>query len=312
MPTALERRRVLVAARPAEETVLTGLFWSEALADWEPLHVESFDRARFTLQHTACDVLLVDEGLYHSEGAEGLAWLAQQHDVPTLFLAGCEAETCARAYGQGAAICLPRTATLEYPPLLAAALRRAAGHADLLRGQHRTRESLRQSRKQVDRLVNLLWRTAPLDTHNHWCTQRHILERLQEEVARTTRHGSPLTVAVAEVQTEGQPDEELTGWVTEQVARIKRRCDVAGQYGVRGFLLLLVQTPREGGVACCRRLEQTLEEQAACSPHGPLRACFGLASYSPETSTPQALLRAAEQHLDAARAVMSGSLRGEW
>ncbi len=306
MAADLERRRVLVAARSSEEMVLTGLFESEALADWESLHVESFDRARFTLQHTTCDLLLVDEGLYHTEGAEGLAWLTQQQDVPVLFLAGVEAETYARAYAQGAVICLPRTATLEYPPLLAAALHRAAGHADLLRGQRRLWESLRQSRGQVDRLVNLLWRTAPLDPQHHWCTQRHILERLQEEVTRAARHGSPLTVALAEVTPEGQPGEELTNWVTEQVARAKRRCDVAGQYGLRGFLLLLVETPRQGGVTCCQRLQQMLEGLAASSPHGPLRAWFGLASYSPQTSTPQALLCEAEQHLDAARARASG------
>jgi PleD family two-component response regulator len=85
------------------------------------------------------------------------------------------------------------------------------------------------------------------------------------------------------------------------VARAKRRCDVAGQYGLRGFLLLMVQTPHEGGAACCRRLRETLEEQAARDARRSLRVWFGLASYTPEAGTPQALLRLAEQNLEGAR-----------
>lgn len=305
MVANLERRRVLVAARPSEADALKGLFASAALAAWEPLSVESFDRARFTLQHTSCDALLVDEGLCCAEGSEGLAWLARQDEVPTLFLAGTEGETFARAYEHGATICLPRIVTLAHPPLLAAALRRAAQGVDQVRAHRRTKDTLHQCRRQIDRLVNLLWRTAPMDTQHHWCTQRHILERLQEEVARTHRHGGPLSIAVGEIlpaRAELDADADLTGWVPAQVARVKRRCDVAGHYGLQGILLLMVQTPRNGGVVCCRRLRHALEEAAPTSgPRGPVRVAFGVASYSDDAATPQALLREAEQHLDAAR-----------
>jgi diguanylate cyclase (GGDEF)-like protein len=305
MSTDRERRRVLVAARPAEEEALRPLFSADALAGWEPVGADSFHRARFTLQHTACDVLLIDEGLYCAEGPEGLAWLARQQDVPTVFLGGSEAEVCAQAYERGAAICLPRRTTLDHPPLLAAALRRAAGGAEQARGQRRTREALAQCRRQVDRLVGLLWRTVPMDTQTQWCSQRHILERLQEEVARSGRHGHPLTVAVGEVQApaEDRAHPDAGRWVAQRLGRIKRRCDVAGQYGPHGFLLLMVHTPGRGGAACCRRLQRALEEPAApnVGPRGPVRACFGLASHGAQAATPQALLRTAEERLEAAR-----------
>ena len=42
--------------------------------------------------------------------------------------------------------------------------------------------------------------------------------------------------------------------------RSKRRCDVAGQYGPQGFMLLLPQTPPEGAVHFCRRLQGLLDD----------------------------------------------------
>jgi diguanylate cyclase (GGDEF)-like protein len=299
-----ERRRVLVAARPTEEGELRSLFANDALADWEPVEADSFQRARFTLQHTACDVLLVDEGLYHAEGADGLAWLARQGDPPTVFLGGSEAEVCRQAYELGAALCLPRRSTLEHPPLLAAALRRAALFGEAVRRSRRTRATLAQCRRQVDRLVGLLWRTMPLDPQTQWCSQRHVLERLQEEVARCRRHGTPLSVAVSEVQAAGADSAapETGHWVAQRLNRAKRRCDVAGQYGPQGFLLLMVHTSGSGAVVCCRRLQRALEEPSAAGPGGAVRACFGLATQTEQLATPQALLRAAEERLDAARA----------
>ncbi len=304
MRTDPERRRVLVAARPAEEPSLRPVFASEPLAGWEPVLADSFHGARFTLQHTACDILLVDEGLCCHEGPEGLTWLTRQQDVPMVFLAGNDAEGCTHAYDSGAAICLPRRMTLDHPPLLAAALKRAVREGELLRSHRRTRESLYQCRRQVDRLVNLLWRTVPMDTQTHWCSQRHILERLQEEVSRCGRHGTPLTVAVGEVQAEDKADPDAGQWVAQRLTRVKRRCDVAGQYGLSGFLLLMVQTPPKGGEVCCRRLQSALEEPGLppAGPHGPVRAYFGVAGYGGATATPQALLRAAEERLEAARA----------
>jgi GGDEF domain-containing protein len=71
---------------------------------------------------------------------------------------------------------------------------------------------------------------------------------------------------------------------------------VAGQYGERGFLLLLPHTSSEGASEVCRRLRRDLQQ-------GPwrLHVSFGVASYSSEHRTPKSLLRLAEEGLDTAR-----------
>ena len=170
-------------------------------------------------------------------------------------------------------------------------------------GYQRMKEQLAQSRRHNDCLVNLLWRSTPRSNDGTWFPQRYMLERLCEELARTERHGVPLTMVLGEVEPEndvvtpGMPD-----WAARVIIQSKRRCDVAGQYGTQGFLLLLVHTNQERAVSCCRRLQSILEEppQTLQAPHR-LQSYFGVAGVGPGRNTPQSLLRHAEEKLEAAR-----------
>jgi GGDEF domain-containing protein len=306
MPVVPEHRRVLVGTTAAAEGSLRPLF-EEGLPNWEVVTVDSFERARFVQQHNPCDLLLVDETLYQQEGAPGLAWLARQREMPVLLLSSATPQAVSTAYANGVHVWLPRDVTLEHPPLLAAALNRAVQLGDQGRSVRQALASLEESRRRVDRLVGLLWRAAPMDPETRWLTQRHVLERLQEEIVRSERHGAPLTVALGEVHSahaeEAREELLLASWTTDRVTRIKRRCDVAGQYGLQGFLLLLVQTPPAGALTCCRRLRQALEETDATGqgPRGPIHAYFGLASFSARIDTPQRMLSIAERHLEEAK-----------
>src|SRR3712207_6225744 len=67
MAVELERRSVLVVADAEERAVLRPLFARGFLQGWSVLEASSFAQARFALQHDACDVILVDEGLYRRE-----------------------------------------------------------------------------------------------------------------------------------------------------------------------------------------------------------------------------------------------------
>jgi diguanylate cyclase (GGDEF)-like protein len=302
----MDRRRVLVAT--CDDKPVCGLFSQPPLDEWEPVAADSFERAQFVAQHNPCEILLIGEDLFHREGEAGLTWLARQHHVPTILLAGCTARTLELAYRHGVHICLPRDLTMRCPEVLGAALQRAALFGEeRLHGRH-TADQLIQCRRHVDRLVNVLWRTAPaVDRNDHWYTQRHMLSRLQEELARKERHGIPLTVAVGEVDAEDDhvlPEVvSVPDWTAATITRSKRRCDVVGQYGLSGFLLLMVHTPKTGGMTCCRRLQRMLETPAdpKIGPAGPVRAYFGLASTPSGTATPQSLLRCAEQNLELAR-----------
>jgi diguanylate cyclase (GGDEF)-like protein len=312
MPSNGVRRRVLVAAGASEEALLRALFTQAPLHGWDAIPAKSFEEARFVLQHSACDLLLVDEGLCQQQGADGLAWLASQRDVPVVFLARAAAEQITQAYVDGVNFWLPRDLALAHPSLMAAALERAAELTQLRRGQRAAGETVHQCRRQIDRLVGLLWRTIPMKPEQAWLTQRHMLERLQEEISRSERHGAPLTVALGEIRPvpaldDGRTAEPvLADWTTERITRAKRRCDVAGQYGLHGFMLLMVHTPSRGGFTCCRRLQQLLEAVPAVAndgPRGPVRAYFGVAGFAEEAASAKSLLHCAEQRLETARTV---------
>ena len=199
-----------------------------------------------------------------------MAWLAWQREVPVLLLVGQTPETYARAYQLGVSVCLPREQALAHPPMLAGGLDQAMNICEMRFGYQRIKEQLAQSRRHTDSLVNMLWRATPRSNDNHWFPQRYMLERLCEELARTERHAVPLTMVIGELRPSAEGNSlGLPDWVTNAIVKSKRRCDVAGQYGTNGFLMLLVHTSKQGGINCCRRLKQMIEHppQTAQAPH---------------------------------------------
>jgi GGDEF domain-containing protein len=247
------------------------------------------------------------EDVFQREAEAGAASMIRLSNVPTVLLAGCHAETMEQAYRLGVQMCLPRELVLDRPAVLGAALERAAALRQQQRYTQHTSEQLGQCRRHIDRLVGVIWRAAPApDRNDQWYSQRHMLSRLEEELARKERHGVPLTLAIGDVEADDDhvlPEASpVADWTAEAITRSKRRCDVAGQYGLTGFLLLMVHTLKTGGLTCCRRLQKTLETiEAGKGPAGPVRAYFGLASTSVGASKPHDLLRLAEQNLEMAR-----------
>jgi diguanylate cyclase (GGDEF)-like protein len=309
------RRRVLLAAELGAAEPIQQLFKSGPLDTWEAVQADCFAQVRFIMQHHPCDVIVVHEGLVQREGEPALGWIVQNPEIPVVFLSSYRPESITQAYRQGVTVCVPRDLTLSHPWLLDAAMHRAMEIGEDCRSRRRSLDQLQQCRKHIDRLVHLIWRTSPMEPNTQWFTQRHTMERLHEEIARTQRHGGALTLAVAEVRREqggqapavkeGEMELDHVDVLTSKVvSRAKRRCDVAGHYGMQGFLLLMVQTPKQGGVICCKRLKKMLEQAATDSPgpRGPIRAYFGLASSAAKTATAQELLLSAEQNLEAAKA----------
>jgi diguanylate cyclase (GGDEF)-like protein len=305
MSSPQERRRVLVAATEPERLRFRALFRAGPLAGWEAEEADSFERARFLLQMDPCDVLLLDASLEPLGGTGGLAWLAGEHRTPVVFLADAEPKVVLEAFRHGAQYWLPRPFALGQPEVLDALLRQAARHGDVLRRLGRSGEALHDCRRQVSRLVALLWETSPGAPLSGWLPQRHLMERLHEEVARAQRHGGPLAVVLGEVQgpwgarPAAAVADHLGRWVAERLGRAKRRCDVAGQYGPHGFLLLLPCTTDIGAACCCRRLRPLLEAPAGEGDHPltRLHVGFGVANYSSATPSVKSLLRRAEERL---------------
>jgi diguanylate cyclase (GGDEF)-like protein len=309
MPSILERRRVLFAGFSLERAALLAQFDAGLYPGWEALGAERIEQAHFILQMEPCDVLVLDSELYRACEPDALSWLGGPDQTPVLFLADVTPGLVMEALIQGADHWLPRELALSCPPLLSAQLQTAALLGDLRCRFRLAGERLADSRKQVSRLVNLLWESSPREGRFGWFNQRYMLERLDEEVARARRLGGEFSVVLGEVQggrqeklssTEAQ---HLATWTASRVTHAKRRCDVAGQYGPHGFMLLLPGTASMNAVGACRRLQSVLEEPPALeeTPLPPMQACFGLAAFSPSAATVKALLRQAEERLERAK-----------
>jgi hypothetical protein len=185
---ACESRRVLILGREGERQALGAALAAGPLRHWEVLEADSFERARFLLHLDECDVLLIDERVCEGDDSTGLSWLACHPRTPVLLVGAGSVPVVAAALEHGARW-LPHTLALQHPELLAAALRQAARAAEDGARRRRAEETLLECRHHVSRLVNLLWEAAPADGRTGWCTQRHLMQRLHEEIARVERHG---------------------------------------------------------------------------------------------------------------------------
>lgn len=286
--------RVAVAARGLPADALGQLFRVDALRDWVLLPVDSCEHAHFLARMGACDAVVVDDSVLGA-GPDCLGWLSQRPEVPIVLLADGDTDAVLRALTGGARLWVPRSVVLSNPALLAAALQHA-----VLGGDRSPADRPEQGPgSQVARLVELLWEVTPFEGRPLWFSQRAMLERLHEEVCRSERHGSPLAVVLGEWE-DACPG-PVGGWAAECVVRAKRRCDVAGQYGPRGFMVLLPHTLAAGAAVFCRRLRGVLE---AARPPG-LR--FGIAAYPAQAPGLAGLLRHAEEQLDGARCETAGA-----
>jgi GGDEF domain-containing protein len=291
-------RHVLLVG-PEDRQVALGAYLDSAR--WEAAHAESLQQARFVLHAHAPDVVVIDSALAEPGWGEALTWLAREVPSPVVLCGDAHSPAVVEALEQGA-IWLPGD-SLRHAAILAAILEQAVrlGHERLQAA--RERAALIESQSRIDRLLGLLWEATPAEGATRWFTQRYMLERLDEELARSQRYGAPLSVVLGEVRPD--PGERLlpehasrlARWIAECVGRGKRRSDVAGQYGLHGFMLLLPQASADQAQQACNRMRLLLTD----APHGDLpavHACMGLASAPTEVSTVQGLLRRAEERLE--------------
>jgi GGDEF domain-containing protein len=304
MTTPRDRRRLLLASNRRDPRALRSLLETPLFDAWEVREADSVERARYVLQMEHCDVLALESALFRASEPEAVARLAAR--FPVLLLCEPESSVVVSALRHGVRHWLPRDLALDQPAILEATLRQAAQAAENQRKARVTGEALRDCRRQVERLVSLLWDAVPGDGRQSWFPQRHMLERLDEEIARSRRYGGPLSVAIGEaVAAEGvalstRTPTELAAWTVARVTNAKRRSDIAGQYGHAGFIVLLPNTAGDGAVRCCRRIRVRLETPPPRALP-PLRAAFGVVSLSAEAATVKGLLGRAEERLERAK-----------
>lgn len=296
MTDAQEPDRVLIVASDDKRPPVVELFATPRIIGWEVVEADSFEVAGTLLVQGPVDVLLVDHSVYRADLDQELMRLREGREMAAILLAGSSPTQLARALETGVQQWLPRKLALSHPELLQAALDQALRWTQLARHARQAGEAHQECRRQVHRLVSLLWEAVPVDTQTSWLTQRSILERLEEEVARATRYRLPFSVVLGEIEGGFSGALSLTRWITERIRLARRRSDILGRYGSRRFLLLLPQTGEAGAMGCCRRLKVLLEDPAHTGT-----ARFGVAHLSSDTPTAQSLLHRAEEFLDLSR-----------
>ncbi len=296
--------RLLLLSDAPESGLLRSLFANDFLANWEVIEADGLEHARFLQQWNPCDLILVERS--HGDAAdEDLGSLTLGQRTSVVILSDQEPTRQASLMEHW----LPRRLVLEHPQILAVVLQQAAqlsGQGQLLRQRE---EALQSCRRQVNRLSDLLWQTVPESTLPPWFTQRQMIERLREEVMRSKRYGDPVSVVLGELG--DSPDQAVDSlepcgvadWMARQLGRHKRFCDLAGQYGPSGFLLVLPRTSEAEAQHCCRRLRAILEQpdNLPDKAAGPPKLFFGIAGFSPSLGTVTKLLARAEERLEAAR-----------
>jgi GGDEF domain-containing protein len=300
---ALLCHRLLLVAPEARRELLRELIHPPR---WNSAEVDSLEQACFVLRVQASDVVVLDGSLVCASSAELLDWLAREVSAPLVVVSEDAHDAVIHLVHRGA-IWVPGEAARERPDLFSAILDQAVLRGSQSEQWAADRRALRESQTRIDRLLALLWEAVPGDSATRWFSQHYMLERLEEEVARSRRYGAPLSVVLGELRGgtgERLPTEQtqhLASWLADRVGKAKRRCDVAGQYGLHGFMLLLPESSGEQAREACKRLRNVLTDP----PHVGLptvHACFGLASVSAEVPTVQSLLRRAEERLDASHA----------
>jgi PleD family two-component response regulator len=294
MPQQL--RRVLTIA---DRNRLSHL--ESALDGWEIVRAASVAEACFHLEGQACDVAILDAQLAGSDWVQDLDWLRAHVASPLIVLGDQYYQAVVLPALEREAIWLPLSAVTICPSLLACVLEQAWQRQRRYREAERLARQFHETHAQVDRLLDMLWQATPGQSIGPWFTQRYMTSRLGEEIARRQRHGGLLCVVLGELRdVTGRPFDgvllnPLNDWLASRISVSKRRCDVAGQYGTNGFMLLLPQASREEARGACRRLGRVLADPPEGLPR--VRPCFGLAGLPGDPASVSGLLSRAEERL---------------
>jgi diguanylate cyclase (GGDEF)-like protein len=161
----------------------------------------------------------------------------------------------------------------------------------------------------LGRLKELASRDELTGLHN----RRHLMETLEGQQERATRHGEPFALCIVDLDLfkrindtygHGVGDEVLRGF-SERIRSLMRRMDVIGRgevdstfgrYGGEEFLLLLPYAVTSNACSCIERLRNAMHANPFQTSAGPLAVTFsaGVAQYRKGESIAELINRADE------------------
>ena len=176
-----------------------------------------------------------------------------------------------------------------------------------------TREHLRRQKAELAQALEQIRQLATHDDLTGLLNRRAMLDRMQLEQRRSLRSGSPLLIALLDIDhfkvvndTHGHAAGDLVlQSFADTVRRNVRDTDVLARWGGEEFVLLLCDTPAADAVALMERLRQAVQAMQVPVPQGggpiTVTVSIGLARHTPADPLAGTLERA-DRALYAAKA----------
>jgi diguanylate cyclase (GGDEF)-like protein len=164
------------------------------------------------------------------------------------------------------------------------------------------------------RLRDLSFKDEVTDLYN----RRFFFIRLEEEISRFHRYGHPLSVVLVDLDAFKAVNDELghaagddtLREVAQLMVRQSRGDNIIARYGGDEFAILLVETPKSGASYYAERIRQALAD-CPFSHSQQITASFGIASLpEDDLASSEALVRAADEALYAAKRDGKNSVAG--
>jgi diguanylate cyclase (GGDEF)-like protein len=176
----------------------------------------------------------------------------------------------------------------------------------------RVRDSVSQAGPVLANLRTLAKaeRQAATDALTGMANARAVQDTLKRMVAQAQRTGQPLTAvmvdldhfkALNDVFGHERGNEALAA-VGQVLTAGVRASDFAGRYGGEEFIMLLPDTPRDGGAVLAEKVRRTIAALALPEIDRPITASFGVATLPDDAVDASTLVRAADRALYRAKA----------
>jgi diguanylate cyclase (GGDEF)-like protein len=176
----------------------------------------------------------------------------------------------------------------------------------------RIRDSVTQAGPILANLRNLAKaeRQAATDALTGMANARAVQDTLKRMVAQSSRTGAPLTAVMLDLDHFKQLNDvhghergnEALAAVGQVLTAGMRVSDFAGRYGGEEFILLLSDTPREGGVVLAEKLRRAIAGIVLPEVDRAITASFGVATLPDDAIDAGTLVRAADRALYQAEA----------
>lgn len=165
-----------------------------------------------------------------------------------------------------------------------------------------------QLRGRIDRLMIRLAGVAGSDPLTGLLNRRAFEEMFDVELARSRRHGCPLSVLLGGVDSFQSLSERLgteagdsvLTLVARDLGKWKRRSDLAARVGGEEFALLLPETDERSAFLVAERLRRAVHRRLL-DHAAPVTMSFGLATHPNHGDGPMELMRSADSALSVAR-----------